>query len=48
MTMTSYEEMVAKILAEEKPIETAIKAEEEDRPLSELQKIIENRLVDIA
>ena len=40
-------EMVAKIKAEELPIETAIKAEKEDRPMSELLMMVQSRLVDI-
>ena len=41
------EDMVEKIQAEETPIERSINADEEVRPLSELQKVIENRLVDL-
>ncbi len=41
------EKQIAKIHAEELPIETAQKAEEEVRPMSELLKIIESRLIDI-
>lgn len=46
--IAELEEMVAKVQAEELPIEKALKAEEETRSLAELQKIIENRLVAIA
>lgn len=42
------EKMVAKIQADEKPIAMAKNADDEDRPLSELTKIIENRLVVLA
>ena len=38
---------IEKIQAEELPIETALKAEAESRPMAELQKMIESRLVDI-
>jgi hypothetical protein len=41
------EELVAKVQANQLPIETAIKAEAESRPMSELMKILESRLVDI-
>lgn len=41
------EEMVAKIQAEETPIKKAMSADAEVRPLAELQKVIENRLVDL-
>jgi len=41
------EHQVNKLQANELPIETAIKAEVEDRPMSELLKIIESRLIDI-
>ena len=40
-------ELIEKIQAEELPIERAMKAEEETRPMSELQKMIEARLVDL-
>lgn len=40
------EEMIEKLKTEEKPIETALEVEEE-RPMSELMKIIETRLVDL-
>jgi len=39
------EEMIAKVKAEELPIETAKKAEQESRPMSELMKMLESRLV---
>jgi len=39
------EEMVEAVQAEETPIKTAINADEENRPLSELEKLIENRLI---
>ena len=42
------EDMISKVLAEEIPIETAKRAQVEVRPLAELQKIIEDRLVDIS
>lgn len=41
------EEMVEKIKANELPIETARKAEEESRPMSELLKILESRIVEL-
>lgn len=41
------EQQIAKVMAEEKPIETAINAEEEERPMAELMKILETRLFDI-
>ena len=41
------EELVAKVQANEAPIQSAINAEEENRPMSELMKILETRLVDI-
>jgi hypothetical protein len=41
------EKQVEAIQANEMPFETAMRAEEDQRPLSELQKIIESRLVDI-
>ncbi|MBN1183457.1 MAG: hypothetical protein JXB49_14285 [Bacteroidales bacterium] len=42
------EKMVANVRADEKPIQTAINAEEEVRPMSELVKILETRLFDIS
>ena len=42
------EALVAKVRASEKPIETAINAEEEQRPMAELMKILETRLLDIS
>ena len=41
------EEMVASVQADEVPIKTAISADEDVRPLSELEKIIEDRLVEL-
>ena len=41
------EEMIAKVLNEEKPFEKAINAEEETRSMSELMKILETRLLDL-
>lgn len=41
------EEMVAKVRANELPIESAQKAEKESRPMSELLKVIEQRIHDI-
>jgi hypothetical protein len=41
------EEMIAKVKAEELPIETAKKAEKEGRPMSELMKMLESRLIDL-
>ena len=37
--------MVEAVQAEGVPIKTAISADEENRPLSELEKIIEDRLI---
>lgn len=41
------EEMIKKVKSEEKPIEKAKNTNDESRPMLELQKIIESRLVDI-
>lgn len=41
------EALIAMVQANEKPIETAINAEEEERPMAELMKILETRLFDI-
>lgn len=41
------EVLITKVQAEELPIETAINAEQESRPMSELLKMIESRLIDI-
>lgn len=43
----ALEEMVAMVQAKQKPIAKAKKANEETRPISELQKILEARLVDL-
>ena len=43
----AIEEMIEKIQANEKPIAKAKKAEDETRPMSELKKILESRLVDL-
>jgi hypothetical protein len=43
----ALEEQIALVQASEKPIETAINAEEEVRPMSELMKMLESRLFDI-
>jgi hypothetical protein len=48
----SYEEkeiekLIAKVKKSEKPIETAINSEPEQRPMFELQKILETRLIDL-
>ncbi len=40
-------EMVAKIKNNEKPLDTAMKGEPENRPMEELIKIVETRMVDI-
>jgi len=45
--LEELEEQIAKVKANQLPIETAIKAEQESRPMSELMKMLENRLVDI-
>jgi hypothetical protein len=45
--LEELEELVAKVKAEELPIDTAKKAEKEERPMSELLKMLESRLVDI-
>jgi hypothetical protein len=42
------EEMVAKVRANELPIQQAIKAEKESRPMSELLKIVETRIFDVS
>lgn len=49
---TDYEElelakMIAKVQKSEKPIEVAMQGEDEVRPMSELMKILETRLLDI-
>jgi hypothetical protein len=44
---SSLEAMIAKVQAEELPIQTAKKAKAETRSMSELQKILETRLIDI-
>lgn len=41
------EDMVAKVKANELPIQSALKAEKESRSMSELQKIIEQRILDL-
>jgi len=41
------EEQIAKLQANELPFEAAINAEKEGRPMSELKKMIESRLIDI-
>lgn len=41
------ERQIANVQANEKPVETAINAEDEDRPMAELMKILETRLFDI-
>ena len=41
------EKLIDKVQAEEMPIAKAINAEDETRPLSELKKIIESRLIDV-
>jgi hypothetical protein len=40
-------ELIKKVKKSEKPFEKAINTEEEDRPMSELQKIIDSRLIDL-
>jgi hypothetical protein len=45
--VSELETQIAKVKNEELPIETAINAEKEERPMSELIKIIETRLVDL-
>jgi hypothetical protein len=45
--LEELEEQIAKVKANQLPIETALKAETESRPMSELMKMLENRLVDI-
>jgi hypothetical protein len=44
---TALEAMIAKVKAEELPLATAKKAKAETRSMSELQKILETRLIDI-
>jgi len=41
------EAQIAKVQASEKPVETAMNAEEEARPMKELMKILETRLFDL-
>jgi hypothetical protein len=41
------EKLVTKVKSEEKPIEKAQNAEDEVRPMSELLKIIEGRMIDL-
>jgi hypothetical protein len=41
------EKMADAVRAKQLPIETAKKADEEDRPMAELEKVIESRLVDL-
>lgn len=45
--LAEVEEQIAKIHAEQLPIDNAMGAEEETRPMAELMKILETRLVDI-
>ena len=45
--ISELEDMLANVRAEEFPIETAINAVKEERPMSELLKIIATRLIDI-
>jgi hypothetical protein len=40
-------DMIAKVQKKEKPIETAKKAEDEQRPMEELMRILESRLIDL-
>lgn len=44
---TELAKLIAKVQKDEKPFEAAMKAEEETRPFSELQKILETRLLDL-
>ena len=44
----ALEEMIAKVKAEELPIEKAIRAEAEVRPMAELMKMLESRMIDIS
>jgi len=43
----ALEELIAKIKKNEVPFETAMKAKTDERPMSELQKIIESRLIEM-
>jgi hypothetical protein len=45
--LEELEKQIELIQANEKPIETAIAAEEDERPMTELMKIIESRIIDI-
>ena len=45
--IAELEEQITKIKALELPIEKAINAEEEQRPMFELQKILESRIIDL-
>jgi hypothetical protein len=40
--------LIAKVKKGEKPLEKALKAQEEVRPMSELMKILETRLLDLS
>jgi hypothetical protein len=46
--VNELESLIKKVIANEKPIAKAKNSEEEKRPLSELKKIIESRLIDIS
>jgi len=45
--LEELEEQIALVKSQELPVETAINAEEETRPMSELMKMLESRLLDI-
>ena len=45
--LEELESQIAKVKASELPVETAINAEEETRPMTELMKMLESRLLDI-
>lgn len=45
--VAELEKQIAKVKAEELPIKTAIKAEKETRPMAELMKMLEGRMLDI-
>lgn len=46
--MANIQELIDKVKAEELPIQAAMKAENEDRSMPELMKMLENRMVEMA
>jgi hypothetical protein len=45
--LTELNEQIARVKAEELPFEAAKNSEKEERPMSELMKILSTRLIDI-